>query len=136
MAFKDTWSWAEKESENLARLQTGSLEDQLLADMVDLSRRVFREKPNDRISTSAYLLNMAIRLKPMKRILQDTGSIYLHCTPAAGHYLKMIMDVVCGKKNFRNELIWLYKTGGTSQRWFSHKHDLIFLLFQNRQVPV
>ena len=62
----------------------------------------------------------------MRRVLKDTGSIYLHCDPTASHYLKMIMDVIFGKKNFRNEIIWLYKTGGTSKRWFSRKHDIIF----------
>jgi len=78
---------------------------------------------------------MAIRLKPMRGLLKDTGSIYLHCNPVAGHYLKMIMDVIFGKKNFRNEIIWIYKTGGTSKRWFSRKHDLIFLL-QNKHLSI
>lgn len=36
------------------------------------------------------------------------------------------MDVIFESGQFRNEIIWLYKTGGTSKRWFSRKHDVIF----------
>jgi len=58
--------------------------------------------------------------------LKDTGSIYLHCDPTASHYLKLLMDVIFGVKNFRNEIIWHYRTGGVSKRWFGRKHDIIF----------
>ena len=132
MAFKDTWSWSDGEEEILSQLKSGGggTIDHLLADIVDLSRKVFKEKPNSAISTSAYLLNMAVRLKLMRRVLKDTGSIYLHCDPTAGHYLKMIMDVIFGSNNFksfRNEIIWFYKDSpGRPQRDFPRKHDLIF----------
>ena len=42
----------------------------------------------------------------MRRLLKPTGSIYLHCDPTAGHYLKMAMDCVFGQANFRNAIIW------------------------------
>ena len=32
----------------------------------------------------------------MRRVLKDTGSIYLHCDPTASHYLKLLMDAVFG----------------------------------------
>ena len=76
-------------------------------------------------SMGAYLIYMAIRLIEMHRVLKDTGSIYLHCDPTASHYLKLMMDAVMGVKGFRNEIIWCYKTGGVSCRWFSKKHDVI-----------
>jgi len=56
----------------------------------------------------AYLAMMAPRLLEMKRILKDTGSIYLHCDPTASHYLKLLMDAVFGGNNFRNEIVWCY----------------------------
>ena len=56
----------------------------------------------------AYLIMMAIRLIEMRRILQPTGSIYLHCDPTASHYLKALMDCVFGRTNFRNEIVWHY----------------------------
>ena len=125
MAFKDTWSWSENETEHLKQLKAGSIQDQLLADIVEMSKKIFKERSNSAISTSAYLLNMAIRLKPMKRVLKNAGSIYLHCDPTASHYLKMLMDVIFGQENFRNEIIWCYRGGGVPKLDFSRKHDVI-----------
>ena len=55
---------------------------------------------------TAYLIYMSVRVMEMKRVLKDTGSIYLHCDPTASHYLKLMMDEVFGRKNFRNEIAW------------------------------
>jgi len=77
-------------------------------------------------SNTPYLLYMAPRLIEMRRILKDTGSIYLHCDPTISHSLKLLMDAVFGVENFRNEIVWEYGLGGSSQRAFSKKHDLIF----------
>ena len=49
---------------------------------------------------------MAVRLLEMRRLLKDTGSIYLHCDPTASHYLKTLMDAVFGQGRFRNEIVW------------------------------
>ena len=57
-------------------------------------------------SDKSYLIYMAARLLEMKRILKDTGSIYLHCDTTMSHYLKLVMDAVFGKGNFRNEVVW------------------------------
>ena len=54
----------------------------------------------------SYLCMMAVRLLEMKRVMKDTGSIYLHCDPTASHYLKMLMDSVYGPGNFRSEIVW------------------------------
>ena len=54
----------------------------------------------------SYLTMMAVRLLEMRRVLKDTGSIYLHCDPTASHYLKLLMDAVFGQRNFRNEITW------------------------------
>ncbi len=72
-----------------------------------------------------YLAYMAIRLMECRRILKDTGSIYLHCDPTMSHYLKLVMDCIFGEKNFQNEIIWGYKSGGASTSRFARKHDII-----------
>ena len=75
----------------------------------------------------SYLLMMSYRLIELKRILKPTGSIYLHCDPTASHYLKMLMDVLFGYKNFRNEIVWGYTgPGSPNMRQFCRKHDTIF----------
>ena len=79
----------------------------------------------------SYLVYMTMRLVEMYRVLKPTGSIYLHCDPTASHYLKIVMDCIFGKSNFRNEVVWSYRTGGTSKRYFSKKHDII--LFYSKE---
>ena len=59
-----------------------------------------------RTDMAAYLTMMCIRLIELRRVLKDTGSIYLHCDPTASHYLKLLMDTIFGAKNFRNEIVW------------------------------
>ena len=54
----------------------------------------------------SYLCMMGVRLLEMRRLLKDTGSIYLHCDDTATHYLKLLLDAVFGASAFRNEIIW------------------------------
>jgi len=74
----------------------------------------------------SYLIYMALRLLEMSRILKDTGAIYLHCDPTMSHSLKLLLDAIFGKNNFRNEIIWCYTGPRNSPRSFSKKHDVIF----------
>jgi DNA modification methylase len=66
------------------------------------------------------------RLQLMKRLLADNGSIYVHCDWHIGHYIKVVMDEVFGKENFRNEIVWTYSGGAVPERDFPRKHDTIF----------
>ena len=77
--------------------------------------------------TMNYLLMMAPRLVEMRRLLKPSGSIYLQCDPTESHRLKLMMDIIFGRDQFRNEIIWAY-TGPSSQhiRQFPRKHDSIF----------
>ena len=75
----------------------------------------------------SYILAMTWRLQAIRRVLKNTGSIYLHCDPTANHYLRMIMDCIFGKDNFRNEIVWCYTgPGSPKMRQFNRKHDTIF----------
>ena len=73
----------------------------------------------------AYITYMAQRIIELHRILKSTGSFYLHCDPTASHYLKGLLDIVFGKKNFRNEIIWCYSNSGRTKKRFAVKHDII-----------
>lgn len=84
-------------------------------------------------SLLAYLVMIAERLLELHRVLKATGSLYLHCDPAASHYLKLLLDAVFGAANFRNEIVWSYKTGGASRRHFARKHDLLFFYSKSEQ---
>ena len=77
-----------------------------------------------------YLSYMAIRLIECHRVLKETGSLYLHCDPTMSHYLKLLLECIFEEKNFRNEIVWCYKSGGSGKKYFSKKHDVI--LFYNK----
>ena len=79
---------------------------------------------------AAFLCWLGVRLMEMHRLLKPTGSIYLHIDHTAHAWVKALMDGVFGRKNFRNEVVWFYKTGGVSRRWFGRKHDT--LLFYSK----
>ena len=42
----------------------------------------------------------------LHRVLKPTGTLYLHCDPAASHYLKVLLDAIFGAENYRNEISW------------------------------
>lgn len=75
----------------------------------------------------SYLVWLNSRLWEMKRVLKDTGSIYVHCDWHASHYIKCEMDKIFGYANFLNEIVWSYKTGGVSKKTFAKKHDIILM---------
>ena len=112
--FKDTWTLNDIDEEwiNLIFGKHPKLYRVLLATMTD--------------SDKSYLVYMAVRLLEMKRILKPTGSIYLHCDPTMSHYLKLVMDAIFGRDNFRNEVVWCYSGPRNSPKDFPKQHDLIF----------
>jgi len=65
---------------------------------------------------AAYLCFMSVRLLEMHRILKPAGSLFLHCDPTASHYLKIVMDAIFRRKNFRNEIVWKRNTANNSVR--------------------
>ena len=70
----------------------------------------------------AYLIYMAMRLLELHRVLKDTGSIYFHCDQTMSHSIKLVMDAVFGKKNFRNEIIWRRIQGAAKTSQFKIKN--------------
>ena len=65
------------------------------------------------------------RFREMKRILKNTGSIYIHCDWHLVHYIKVLMDKIFGISNFRNEIIWSYERWTNSSNDFTRCHDNI-----------
>lgn len=74
-----------------------------------------------------YLEMLTVRIFLMKELLSEKGSIYIHLDFRTVHYVKIIMDSIFGIDNFLNEIIWAYKSGGTSNNYFSRKHDNILV---------
>lgn len=115
--FKDTWQWDLQSSK-------------YFVEIVEAGGRVSRVMQAfqtflGECDMLAYLAMMAPRLVELKRVLKPSGSIYLHCDPTASSHLRLLMDAVFDAGNFRNEIVWYYKTGGLSKRWFGRKHDVV-----------
>jgi len=73
----------------------------------------------------SYISWMQDRLYEMRRILKETGSIYLHCDWHASHRLRVLMDDIFGGNNFRNEIIWQYRRWPAKQKNYQRMHDTI-----------
>ena len=87
----------------------------------------FEEKQYGDIWTNdEYLQFMYERLVLMRELLTDTGSIFLHCDWHKSQHLRCLLDEIFGPDNFRNEIIWSYKSAGMSTTTFPRKHDNIF----------
>lgn len=120
VAFDDTWRWHEaiEDYHEIAKQSK-------YAGLMDGLKQILGES-----SELAYLSYMTNRLVECARILKSTGTIYLHCDPTMSHYLKVVMDNIFGKNQFRksgNEIIWFYHdTPGRPKTAFARKHDVIF----------
>lgn len=66
------------------------------------------------------------RIKLMHGLLADDGAIYVHCDWRVSAYIRLVLDEVFGKENFRNEIAWHYPSMSRSNRFFPRKHDSIF----------
>ncbi len=119
-AFDDTWHWTDENTEQLEELDADP-RTRALADIVKFAQKI----DQGTTSLGAYLINMAVRLYAMRRVLKKTGSIYIHCDSTAGHYLKLVMDAVFGQKAYRNEIIWKRTSGHSDARRFGRSHDVI-----------
>jgi adenine-specific DNA-methyltransferase len=79
----------------------------------------------------SYLDMFLPRLHILRRLLSEDGSIFLHCDYHVGHYIKVVMDEIFGRENFRNEII-VKRTTKNLQRQFDtienlpQGHDVIF----------
>ncbi|MCL2744936.1 MAG: site-specific DNA-methyltransferase, partial [Planctomycetaceae bacterium] len=117
-SFKDTWT---RQDVNEAYLETLTNMFPSVLKFITAAGEIHGS------AMTAYLTFMAQRIVEMRRILKDTGTLYLHCDPTASHYLKIVLDGIFGKKNFVNEIVWHYHWGlHVATRW-NRKHDIILM---------
>ncbi len=72
-----------------------------------------------------YLGFLCPRLEEAIRVLDGTGSLFVHLDPRESHYVKVELDRRLGRDHFQNEIIWAYDYGARSKRRWSPKHDTI-----------
>ena len=119
--FECAWRWDQTAARSYEETIEKDSDGGRIADALHALRTFLGES-----DMLAQLAMMAPRLAELRRVLKPTGCIYLHCAPAAGHYLKILTDAVFGPKNFRSEIVW--REGNTQNklsRQLGPKHDTI-----------
>ncbi len=124
-AFSDTWEWTQEAVRTYEQeIITNSAVPANVKEMTSAFRHFVGGN-----AMMAYLVMMTPRLVELRRVLKPTGSIYLHCDPTAGHYLKILMDTVFGKEHFRTEIAWkrtsAHSDARQGRRQHGRVHDLI-----------
>ena len=66
-------------------------------------------------------------LEASKQLLAADGLMFIHVDYRLHAYMRLLADEILGEKNFINEIIWAYESGGRSKRFFSRKHDVILM---------
>ena len=122
-AFTDTWEWTQESERTFEHeIILNPTTPPNVKDMITAFRQFI-----GRNAMMAYLVMMTPRLVELRRVLKPTGSIYLHCDPTAGHYLKLLMDAIFGSMNFRTEVIWRRTNAkGLAFKGYPRNHDTLF----------
>ena len=81
-----------------------------------------------------YLHMLTMRLIAAREILAMDGCLWLHMDRHAVHYAKVICDEVFGgPDHLVNEVVWTYKSGGSSKRRFANKHDTLLFYAKDKK---
>ena len=117
-AFRDTWRWGPQAE--LAYHDVVTNGPARLADLMQ-SLRGFLGQSN----MMAYLSMMAPRMAELHRVLKPNGSIYLHCDPTAGHFIRLMIDVLFGAINFKTQIVWKRTSAHSDTRQGRRQHGRI-----------
>jgi DNA modification methylase len=124
-AFEDTWHWDQEDETMFADLV---LKGGRLAKCLEAFRTFLGT-----CDLLAYLVMMAPRLVELYRVMKPTASIYLHCDPAASHYLKLLMDAIWGVELFQNEITWKRTSSHNDPQRFGRICDRILFYAKSKE---
>jgi len=125
--FTDRWSWEKDVHEGWL----DSIKDDWpnIWQLINATRKIWGD------DMAAFLCWLGVRLMEMHRVLRDDGSLYLHIDHTAHAYVKVLLDAIFGKKNFRNEIVWHYGLGAfKSSGRYPRKHDTLLFYAKSHKV--
>ena len=85
-----------------------------------------------RDSFDDYLAFLEPRVREMRRLLDPSGTLYLHLDYREAHYVKLLLDELFGRECFLNEIVWAYDYGAKPKRRWPAKHDTILVYVKDR----
>jgi site-specific DNA-methyltransferase (adenine-specific) len=117
LAFEDTWHWGPDAEAQYAYLTNTARNQGRVPSTVSTIVAALRSGIGEN-QMMAYLVEMAVRLVELHRVLKPTGSLYLHCDPTASHYLRVLLDAIFGPERFLAEIVWKRTTTHSdAKRW-------------------
>ena len=131
VAFADTWKWTDETKRDFSEFTEKESPGAPAAEFLT-AMRVLLEKRDP--STLAYLTYMTRRVARIRAVMKPTASVYLHCDPTASHYLKLAMDALFGRGNFRNEIVWTYRKWTNTANYFQRNHDVVLFYARGKDA--
>lgn len=126
LAFEDTWHWGPSAESTYAYLTNTAHHEGRVPDKVSTIIAALRSGIGSN-QMMAYLVEMAVRLVELHRVLKPTGSLYLHCDPTASHYLRLVLDTIFGPERFVAEVVWKRTTTHSDAKKWSPDADRILV---------
>ena len=106
-------------------VQIGDESEQIQKDQSTLKMVAYRDTWGK--GTDSYLQIIYERLAILKELLSDKGSIYVHCDWRVNGYIRLILDELFGREQFKNGIVWWYKDpSGQTKDFYKRKYDTIF----------
>jgi DNA modification methylase len=87
-----------------------------------------------RDSFDDYLAFLEPRLREIRRLLRQTGTLYFHIDYREAHYCKLLLDELFGRECFLNEIVWAYDYGARARRRWPAKHDTILVYVKDPEL--
>jgi site-specific DNA-methyltransferase (adenine-specific) len=133
LAFEDTWHWGPDAESQYAFLTNTARNQGRVPSTVSTIVAALRAGIGEN-QMMAYLVEMAVRLVELHRVLKPTGSLYLHCDPTASHYLRVLLDAVFDPINFRSEVTWQRtNVHSDSKEWSAVSDRLLYYVKDARE---
>ena len=133
LAFEYTWHWGPDAEAQYAYLTNTARNLGRVPSTVSTIVAALRSGIGEN-QMMAYLVEMAVRLVELHRVLKPTGSLYLHCDPTASHYLRVLLDAVFDPINFRSEVTWQRtNVHSDSKEWSAVSDRLLYYVKDARE---
>ncbi len=126
LAFEDTWHWGPSAEATYAYLTNTARNEGRIPETVSTLIAALRKGIGEN-QMMAYLVEMSVRLVELRRVMKQTGSLYLHCDPTASHYLKVILDGIFDADRFLSEIVWKRTSAHSSANRPGPVHDVILM---------
>jgi adenine-specific DNA-methyltransferase len=81
------------------------------------------EHYDDSLEHAKWLSMIVPRLTLLREFLSEDGSIWVSIDDNEGHYLKVVMDEVFGRRNFIADIAWKRRDGAPNDRKIGPTYD-------------